>query len=623
MNKILYIFLIVLALSLGVTPILACPLPTPSGPTDPAELESFLDAFIPTQAEVYGIPGTIVSVVKDGELFLAKGYGYTDTRSRKPIVVDQTLFHIGSVTKLLTWTAVMQLVEAGKLDLHTDVNLYLPPEAQIPDTYPQPITLHHLMTHTPGFEDRLGNLFRFSEHDGLPLSEYVISQQPERVYPPGEVIGYSNYGAALAGYIIEQVSGVSYETYIEQNILQPLQMTRSSIRQPVPPDLRADLALGHMQTPLGVLPFQEYFPSAPVVGLSATATDMAKFMIAHLQDGRYDDIHILEPGTVHLMHSQQFTQDPRIIGVTYGFVEWQRNNQRILWHGGSTGLFQSTIVLLPEHNLGFFIGCNRKSAREAGKEFRQAFLDRYFPVSYPDPEPMSGYRERVHDFTGTYKETRWTYTKADKIVYAFARTHSVTANSDGTLQFIGSRYVEVEPLVFHEVGGQTTLIFKKNDRGQVTQAFYDFDPHKVLLRVAWHETRAFHLTTLALCTVVFVSALIRGTWRSTSDNSVAHQVAKWGSGLYLLYLPGMFIISLTTLVPALPSLAFFAPLLVGGVFLALAASLVFTGLIWRGKALNRATSSLWAKLHYTLFPLAMLVFLWWLDYWNLLGLWQF
>jgi CubicO group peptidase (beta-lactamase class C family) len=594
-----------------------------SGPTDPAELEAFLDAFIPAQAEMYQIPGTTVAVVKDGEIFLAKGYGYADVKSQTPVVADKTLFHIGSVTKLLTWTAVMQLFEQGKLDLHADVNRYLPPDVQIPDTYAQPITLHHLMTHTPGFEDRLGNIFRFGKNDAVPLDTYVAQQMPTRVYPPGEIIGYSNYGAALAGYIIEQVSGMSYEQYIEENILDPLDMDRSSIRQPVPPELADDLALGHLQTPLGVRPFMEYFPSAPVVGLSATATDMAKFMIAHLQDGRYRDTRILHPATAQLMHQQQFTQDPRIIGVTYGFVEWERNGQRLLWHGGSTGLFQSTVVLLPEHNLGFFVGCNRKSAREAGKEFRQAFLDHYFPFTPPDPQPllnhvnMSGYQARLDRFAGVYKESRWTYTKADKLVYAFARLHEITTDSDGKLNLLGARYVQVEPLVFQEVDGQTTLIFEEDEHGNITRAFYDFDPHKVLIKVAWYETRDFHLVVLATCIIIFLSA------------SVSPTTIRWVGALNLLYPLGMFIISLTTFIQPLPNLSFLAPLLVIALVLALGLSLVLAFFAWRGGSANDVREDnggshyVWQSIHYTLVSLAALAFMVWLYYWNLLGLWQF
>ncbi len=179
-------------------------------PVDSTEAEAFFDGILPGQLEQYRIPGVTVSVVKDGELIFAKGYGYADIEQRKPVVADRTMFHIGSITKLFTWTAVMQLVEQGRLDLHADVNTYLK-DLQIPPTFPKPITLAHLLTHTPGFEDNFSTLFVFTPDALLPLRDYLIRDLPERVYPPGEIIASSNYGTALAGYMIEQVSGMPYE----------------------------------------------------------------------------------------------------------------------------------------------------------------------------------------------------------------------------------------------------------------------------------------------------------------------------------------------------------------------------------------------------------------------------
>jgi CubicO group peptidase (beta-lactamase class C family) len=303
-------------------------------------MKAFLDDFITGQLTEYDIPGAAVAVVVDGELFFAQGYGVTDSRSRTPVQADRTLFHTGSITKLFTWTAVMQLVEQGRLELHTDVNAYLT-GFQIPATYPAPVTLHHLLTHTAGFEDQLSNLYRFGPNDGLSLDEYIVRKLPARVYPPGEIIGYSNYGAALAGYIIQEVSGMPYEQYIEENLLAPLGMHRSTIRQPVPAEWIPDLALGHYTWPTGPRPLHEYFPAAPVVGLTATVTDIAKFMIAHLQAGQYDETRILQDATAQEMHRQQFTHDPRLPGVTYGFTEWTRYGEYLLWHGGSTGFLRA------------------------------------------------------------------------------------------------------------------------------------------------------------------------------------------------------------------------------------------------------------------------------------------
>jgi CubicO group peptidase (beta-lactamase class C family) len=212
-----------------------------SGPTDPQEMEAFMDEFIPAQLEENHIPGATVSVIKDGKLFFAKGYGYADLETRRPVIADQTLFRPGSVSKLFTWTAVMQLAEQGKVDLHTDINTYLK-DFQIPATYPEPITLAHLLTHTTGFEEFGEGLFILDGERMMPLAELMSLGMPARIYAPGEVVTYSNYGTTLAGYIVEQVSGLSFEQYIEENILNPLGMTHSTFLQPLPPELAGDLA---------------------------------------------------------------------------------------------------------------------------------------------------------------------------------------------------------------------------------------------------------------------------------------------------------------------------------------------------------------------------------------------
>ena len=197
---------------------------------DAAELETFFDGLMTAQLAAAHIPGATVAVVAEGEVLLAKGYGYADWEQRTPVRGDQTLFRPGSISKLFTWTAVMQLVEAGEIELDADVNTYL--DFELPATYPEPITLYDLMAHTPGFEDQGTGLFLRDPADLPPLETYLKENVPARVYPPGEIGAYSNYGSAVAGYIVERVSGEPFEDYIARHILEPLGMTRSTFRSP-------------------------------------------------------------------------------------------------------------------------------------------------------------------------------------------------------------------------------------------------------------------------------------------------------------------------------------------------------------------------------------------------------
>src|SRR5918997_375789 len=213
------------------------------GPTDPAEMEAFLNEELSREMEKHHIAGAAVSVVKDGELFFAKGYGSADLENNIPVDPEQTIFPIGSVTKLFTWTAVMQLAEQGKLDLDADIDKYL--DFRIPDTYPQPITLENLMTHTAGFEDRRFEQLALDADDQVPTREWLISHMPARIRPPGDVAAYSNYGTALAGDIVARVSGEPYEQYIQEHILNPLDMVHTTARSPMPAELREDASVGY------------------------------------------------------------------------------------------------------------------------------------------------------------------------------------------------------------------------------------------------------------------------------------------------------------------------------------------------------------------------------------------
>lgn len=212
------------------------PEPGPPSELTKADFETFLDALIPSQLRNRNIAGAVVSVVKDGQVLFQKGYGYADVEAKKPVLPDETLFRPGSISKLFTATAVMQLVEQGKLDLDHDVNDYL--DFAIPKTYSQPVTLRQLLTHTAGFEDTLKNLFVAHESDLKPLRTYLVNQMPARVFPPGKIPSYSNYGFTLAGYIVERVSGEKFERYIDNHILKPLRMTNSTFDQPLPPQSR-------------------------------------------------------------------------------------------------------------------------------------------------------------------------------------------------------------------------------------------------------------------------------------------------------------------------------------------------------------------------------------------------
>ncbi|MDY7020897.1 MAG: serine hydrolase domain-containing protein, partial [Cyanobacteriota bacterium] len=354
--------------------------PASNNLTNLEEVAAFFDRHFQEQMDKQHISGGVVALVKDGSILFTKGYGYANVEEQIPVQADKTLFRVASLSKLFTDTAVMQLYERGLLELDVDVNQYLK-TFKIESDFEQPVTLSNLMTQTDGTSQRLLGIAANSASKMLPLEEFLPKQMPPFVWPPGELYTYSNLGISLAGHIVESVSGVPFTEYIEQNILQPLSMQNSSFQQPLPSDLASNLAVGYQykKEKFDPLPFL-YLNVFPAASLSATATDMAHFMIAHLQKGRYENTQILQPETVELMHQQHFTHHPKLPGTAYGFHERVANNLRVIGHAGNMIGYSSTLSLIPDKNIGLFVVFNKYSPTSTGKLVNQ-FIDRYFPDS--------------------------------------------------------------------------------------------------------------------------------------------------------------------------------------------------------------------------------------------------
>jgi CubicO group peptidase (beta-lactamase class C family) len=331
-----------------------------SGPTDPAEMEAFLDELMAKDMQERHIAGAAIAVVKDGQLFFTKGYGYADLENKIPVDPEKTMFRIGSVGKVFTWTAVMQLVEQGKLDLDADINTYL--DFRIPDTYPQPITLKHLMTHTSGIEDRWLESLTPDASELVSERKWLVDNFPGRVRPPGEAAGYSNYNAMLGGYIVARVSGEPYDQYIQKHIFDPLGMTHSNVRLPIPENLRSFMSKSYIYVDGALQPFPDYVgqpAGMPSGSHQLSVTDMARFMIARLEGGSYGDVssemRILQESTAQKMLTTLYTPDPRLKGAAYGLFDFSENGQWVLGHSGYAPKMYGLLLLLPDQHLGVYV----------------------------------------------------------------------------------------------------------------------------------------------------------------------------------------------------------------------------------------------------------------------------
>jgi CubicO group peptidase (beta-lactamase class C family) len=499
-----------------------------------ADVQAFLDGFVPMQLERENIAGAVVLVVKNGAVFFAKGYGYSDVDKKTPVTADATLFRPGSISKLFTWTAVMQLVEAGKLDLDQDINDYL--DFKIPPKFGKPITLRNLMTHTPGFEEQIKDLIKEEGAPMAPLKQHLQQHIPERIFPPGTTPAYSNYGASLAGYIVERVSGRPFNDYVAENIFKPLGMTRSSFVQPLPPELKPLMSKGYNLGSGKAKPF-EIIEEAPAGALAATAADLARFMIAHLQDGKFENAQILRPETAQQMHARQFGLVPQLNGMCLGFYEESRNGHRIIGHGGDTVYFHSDMHLIPDAGLGFFVSYNSAGKGEISPRTAlwEHFLDRYFPYTPPKAEKLSTADADARSVAGHYLTSRRSESSFLKVA-AVEEDVQVVPDENGGLKIAAfkdfngqtKKWQEIAPLVYRSVNGQDLLAFRRDEHGRM-QMVPNF-PAVVLQRVGLAANSNFNqlliFGVLAVLTLTLIcwplAAIIRNHYHVRLESDAAY-----------------------------------------------------------------------------------------------------
>lgn len=343
-----------------------------------AEMKAFADSFFSMKIDEYNIPGLVFIFVENGDVLYSQSYGYADLQGLVPLDADSTVMRIGSVSKSFVATAVMQLVERGMLDLHQDINQYL--EAfQINYTFSKPVTLAHLLTHTAGFEDP-PYVSNTDPSKVQSLDKYLAENFPPPKYAPGDEFIYSNYGYALAGLIVEKVSGIPFDQYVEQNIFQPLDMTHSSYL--LAPPIPSNLATGYSYQEVEQIPQPvDYDSDYPGGSIISTAEEMSHFMLAHLQDGCYESSCILMSETLVEMHTPQAKTPYEDQNVAYGFVEGVERGVRLIGHSGAIRGFGNSLNLLPSYDMGYFISfnaeCYETSACQIISDFRQELIDRF------------------------------------------------------------------------------------------------------------------------------------------------------------------------------------------------------------------------------------------------------
>jgi CubicO group peptidase (beta-lactamase class C family) len=513
------------------------------------DLVTWLDGYMEYALKSADIAGAVVVVVKDGEFLAERGYGYSDVAARRPVDPETTLFRPGSVSKLFTWTAVMQLVERGEIDLDADVNRYL--DFEIPARDGEPVTMRNIMQHTAGFEEQ-GKAVIMRDGDLVPAYDELLKAWiPERIFSPGTTPAYSNYATSLAGYIVQRVSGEPFDDYIERHIFAPLRMTRSTFRQPLPSELEPLMSKGYSRASEPARSF-EFVGPAPAGSLSSPGVDMGRFMLAHLNDGELDGQRILQPRTVEMMHDSPTTIIPGLNRMQLGFFETNVNGRKVIAHLGDTADFHTSLHLFLDEDTGFYVSFNSAGREGASGNLRYAlfhdFADRYFPGP-PMPSALDAETQLEHAslMAGNWQVSRRSESNWAALLGLLGQT-KIIVTADGKLSIPGlttpgggaREWIEVAPFTWQDPVTNDRLIAKLRDGQPYIWSFDMFSPFMVFTRPAWYANGAWLLPAAGIGLGILVLTILLwpirarvrrhfGTALSLSRPDLrAYRASRWG-----------------------------------------------------------------------------------------------
>ncbi|WP_425408154.1 serine hydrolase domain-containing protein [Hyphococcus sp.] len=601
-----------------------------------AEFEAFVDGAVANAMHETHTVGLTLSVVRDGETKLVKGYGYADLESKTPVDPELHTFRIGSVTKTLTYILAMQLVEDGRLDLDADVNDYLT-AFKIPDTFDEPVRVRDLLSHRSGFDIVLRDLF-IETGEPLPsLEQWLKDNIPARVRAPGDVSNYDNYGVALLGYIVQEVSGVLYEDYLEQEILTPLQMNSSTARQVLPEDnpqaMTAEQAANAATTYYWKRgehhewPFELVSP-APAGSMSSTALDMERYMRAWLNGTELDGARLLEPETARAMRERLYPGRPGA-DFAHGFRNGKFAGYDTFEHSGATQTSFTTMIMIPELEIGVFASVNGNN----GSQTQAQIVDRILDVMIGDARkapPATIALDNAEAFTGSYLTTRRSHKNAMKIFSLVGGNASVAATDDGMLLVSAGneavKYRRVGERSFQEVDGDDVIVFDLDDDGAALRFHVPYG-HVAAERTPGDSNAQIFFLAAGLAAFLSLTQLI-SAWKRTvaprAGNAWTLGLSAASIGASLLVFAVLSYLGLTLVgLDNLGNEALFRwptptakVLMIGVATLAGLTAILIAGLY---PAVAKAEFSIWRKTHYALFVAALVYFVLQLNNWNLLG----
>jgi len=596
-----------------------------------ASVKKFMEKEIPQSMKKNNVLGIVVTVVKNNRIIYSKGFGYEDATKKRKVTSNNTLFRIGSVSKLFIWTAIMQLKEKGLLKLDDPVNKYLNKDLMIPafsSTPPRPLLIKDLMTHTTGFEDKVIGLFAYEENYVADLKKYIKENRPKIVITPGTEISYSNYGVALAGLIIEKISGLKYEDYIEKNILQILNMNKTTFKQQLPDNLKKIMSQGVTFDGKNFITQKfEFVNASPAGSGSATAEDMGRFIMAHLNFGTYNGRRILKTETSRAMQKTLFTSDPRMNGLAHGFIEMGTKELRIIGHGGDTILFHSGCFFLPKEKIGIFISNNTSTGMLAIFNLYGSFIEKFFaPKKGKEIAKGKIFSKDLSIYEGFYRGNRRSESDFTKIM-SMGMSISVSMSKDkkalmikDPLTRIKYRCVEIDDGIFQDEKGSMRYIFINDKNGKPVKVMLNMFPVITFLKADFHENIPFNAVILVLALITATSgfifrptgliALLSKKIEYSSNEKEAGLTAFIISSATLFYLIGLIAILNNKMIYKTPSTIHLNVLYIA--VPAIVAGLFFLPNVWKKNYWKLA-----GRIHYTVIVITAIFFQWFVWYWNL------
>ena len=605
----------------------------PSAADGHTELNDHVNGLVRTFQREHGLGALTLSVVLDDEVAMARGFGLADIASARPVDPDDTLFRIGSVSKTFTWTAVMMLVERGLIDLDADLNDYLT-QFEIARLFREPVTMRQIMHHRGGFEDTL-RLFAVADDDPRSLAELLAEHQPRRVFAPGERTSYSNWASALAALVVENVANRPFGEFLQDELLTPLGMDRTTGLPPSQMDseTRARLATGYKRAH-GALDLQGFMQIGaywPAGGMASTATDMARWMRFHLNGGELDGVRLMEADTHAQMWTRAFPDRPLAADLAHGWQDRPYRDLRTLGHGGGTAAFLTNMVLVPELGLGVFFSHNSAHTAAPIRHLADLVIDHvagFDPAPFQLTEDEDG-AEALAELAGTYLNNRRVFSTF-AAVFSTLGPARLTPHSADSLSLTGggeaTYFQRLDGDVFVAADG-TRLSVIRDDRGRV-QAVADGTGVHTLERMGWFGNPITLFSAFGLALVLSLTHLL-GFWRRVGRGvypGFSARVAGAAAGLgvatviallasVILLAAGLAQFDLSTLPETYPHPLMFAVHYSGWALAA--AALVMLLAQW--PAWSGSGWGLFKRLHFGLFTLVLLFLSAQLWQWRVIG----